>query len=447
MHIETQRIATPPMDNWKSPNREHKPTPMDMPLEERLRALEAQVARHQAPTGTTTAPNATVQQAWPPGMGMPKEPPSVARLATVSADLDAHRDQLRNAEMSLVDRIADVDDERRRATARLQKAWQTHRDEVDVQLRRHTWLIVALLTLFTALIGGALFFAYRLVDDGQLQLASEPTEIKSGLERVPASDPRPDQQDPESARLSARLDELSLTVAKLSEQWQQVETAPAPDQQPAPDAQLTAEIRQLEDRQQLAAQELASLRQALGEAKTADNERTAAIDEGIPGSEDAQPVIEPEPDTDATVNDDAPDQGTDMESAITGQGNDAQDMTSAEVETVGSVGNTGTAPSVEQRTVVISEQPFALQLVSFRSRQSLMRFANREDLPSPTYYRQETYRGRPWFVLIHSLHDTADDAANGLAQLPQGLATQVDPWIRALNEGSELMVIENPQGN
>ncbi len=77
-----------------------------------------------------------------------------------STDQVVGRDQLSDAEISLVDRIADVDDERRRATARLQKAWQTHQDEVDARLRRQGWKSAIALLLLTLVGAGIVFLAF-----------------------------------------------------------------------------------------------------------------------------------------------------------------------------------------------------------------------------------------------------------------------------------------------
>ena len=386
----------PPMNNWKSPDQKQEPISADMPLEERLRALEQQVAEHRKAADAATPPDAQGPHAWRPGMAMP-EAPAVARLATVSADLDAHRDRLHTAEMSLVDRIADVDDERRRATTRLQKAWQVHRDEVDDQLRRHTWSTVALLVLFAVLIGGALIFVYLQIGAEQQQLSSQVAEIASEMNHLSASAPEPAQQGPDPALLSARLDELSAAVATLSDKSRRIESELASNQQQAPDARLAAEIKQLEDRQQLASQELESLRETLGATQTIDEEPAQSTETATP----------------------------------------SQTTASQESDAVDPRG---------QESIIVGDQPFALQLIGFRSRNSLMEFARRNDLPARVYFREETYQGRPWFVMIHSLHESADDAAAELARLPDDLAA-LGPWIRTMSEGSELLVLDTPQSD
>jgi DamX protein len=70
----------------------------------------------------------------------------------------------------------------------------------------------------------------------------------------------------------------------------------------------------------------------------------------------------------------------------------------------------------------------------------MLDFARREPLPSEVYYREESYQGRPWFVLIHSLHARRDDAVAAISKLPSELAT-LDLWIRDLPPETELGVL------
>jgi len=62
--------------------------------------------------------------------------------APLPSDLEAEAkpfpedDSMRDMEKSLVERIADVDDDRRRTAVQLQKAFNTHRDETTAALRR-----------------------------------------------------------------------------------------------------------------------------------------------------------------------------------------------------------------------------------------------------------------------------------------------------------------------
>jgi DamX protein len=103
---------------------------------------------------------------------------------------------------------------------------------------------------------------------------------------------------------------------------------------------------------------------------------------------------------------------------------------------------TAASPDAETpKTLVVANDTYALQLIGFYSLDALLNFADRNDLPQRLYYREETANGRPWFALIHSLHK---DYASAEAQLEKLSAELValDPWIRPLDAGVELMVLE-----
>jgi DamX protein len=90
---------------------------------------------------------------------------------------------------------------------------------------------------------------------------------------------------------------------------------------------------------------------------------------------------------------------------------------------------------------VTGNDTYALQLMGFYSFQDLVDYAARVDLPDRVFYREETYRGRPWFVLIHSLHTGVRAATEERSRLPPRLA-RLDTWIRPLSEGMQLQVLE-----
>jgi DamX protein len=55
--------------------------------------------------------------------------------------------------------------------------------------------------------------------------------------------------------------------------------------------------------------------------------------------------------------------------------------------------------------------------------------------------REERFRGRPWFVLIHSLYEDRAAAQQASETLPDSLA-RLDLWIRKLPAETELDVID-----
>jgi DamX protein len=90
---------------------------------------------------------------------------------------------------------------------------------------------------------------------------------------------------------------------------------------------------------------------------------------------------------------------------------------------------------------LVEDRPFALQLIGFYSIDTMLDFARREELPSRVYFREESYQGRQWFVLIHSLHPNKSDASAAMAELPRELA-MLDLWIRNLSPETRLGILE-----
>jgi DamX protein len=97
--------------------------------------------------------------------------------------------------------------------------------------------------------------------------------------------------------------------------------------------------------------------------------------------------------------------------------------------------------SAPGETIIIDDRPYAIQLIGFFNLNSLLDFAARDDLPARVYYREENYKSRPWYVIIHSLHGSYESAAAELSRLPGDLAS-LEPWIRSMDEGAELKVLD-----
>jgi DamX protein len=81
-----------------------------------------------------------------------------------------------------------------------------------------------------------------------------------------------------------------------------------------------------------------------------------------------------------------------------------------------------------------------LQMIGFFNRGLLDAFIERSPLPAQVYVREETFRGRPWFVLIHSLHADRATARAAVEELPPELA-KLDLWIRELPGETVLEVV------
>ncbi len=97
--------------------------------------------------------------------------------------------------------------------------------------------------------------------------------------------------------------------------------------------------------------------------------------------------------------------------------------------------------SGSEKTLVVAERNYALQLIGVSDRKSLESFVVRDGLPARVYTIRRTYKDRPWHLVIHSLHENYSEAAQELSRLPSDLAT-LDPWIRPLSAGVELQIIE-----
>ncbi len=104
----------------------------------------------------------------------------------------------------------------------------------------------------------------------------------------------------------------------------------------------------------------------------------------------------------------------------------SSDSTASSTKTASSSGE----PQAEGQAAT-ADQTFALQLIGSYNRDAVLDLAARSDLPDQVFVRQETLRGRPWFVLIHSLHPSYAEAQAELGRLPADLA-RLDTWIRRL---------------
>lgn len=346
-----------------------------------------------------------------------------ARIDTLVKGLAAQEDRLRDAERSLVDRIADVDDDRRRSQGQLQRAQQSQFDEFQGALRRLGGLTTLGLLVISILAAGGGYLIHFLqtqrLEGHRGDLMGEVQTLSQELARIKGPDAQGAQQ-PEWVQ--ERLVTLSSTVDQLAAELAQ--TKPLPPVETAPPspgvAPLTDQIRRLESEQQGLVTEIQVLRQALESATLA----------GAQAPDTKKPVQSPQT------------QGVEIASDLPHPG-------------VAALGNPapGTVPDAEPRPQeagdeaeiaappppeTLAPQPsFALQLMGSYDRADLLQFAARADLPPSVYLREETLRGRPWFVLIHSLHPSYAEAEAQRNRLPGRLA-RLDTWIRNLPANSTM---------
>ena len=328
-----------------------------------------------------------------------------ARWEALAAEVAAQRERLRDQEKALVERIADVDDDRRLTSTQLQRAWQAQRDELAARLHRHGQLSALVLALTLAAGGGLLaLYAYSL--SAPASLIAEVASLRQGVQRLSGVA----RQD---AQLQERLATLSATVGEIS--TRQHRGPKPPDQGPGAEGPALAErLERLAAEQRRQSGELEALQHIVllvtgGQSSpgaTADS-HPAAANTGARPPKSAVPESGPAP----------------VPAARAATGPDTPPAT---------------PPHIAKTT--ITDRPFALQLVGGYNRDKILELAVRPDLPDPVYLRQETRRGRPWFVLIHSLHASSAEAQAALAKLPAGLRAPPG-WIRDLPRGADLEIV------
>jgi DamX protein len=441
------------------------------------------------------------------------------QIAALRADLAQHKQDLQTTETALVSRIADVDDDRRLTTNRLQRSWQTHHDEVNARLKRQNSVLLGGLLSLAVVLALGLFFAYGHLDSVRRALLAEGAQLRLDYQRlnavaaqesaiqesmrelrdsvsvlsdtldasianrdaVPApATPEPTsaaQRDPDAqtappppetmlealeavtpgpvdgeaatesadpplpetasvpptapADRDARADALEGLAPPVAEQVTQT-PAPSEDKQPAGEDTPTDGSAE-----GAAGNGTPRLESPVVPAASADPDSGLAV--SPPPSESTDPAIPPEP-TDTAANTNTPPEPVPERSAPTEDpGLEPRPGPSAST-------GTGTPQvAVADQPLLIDERPFALQLIGFYSLDSLLDFARREQLPRNVYFREESYQGRPWFVLIHSLYARDQDAKEAIEALPKELA-MLDIWVRNLTPGTTLGVVEITPG-
>ncbi len=349
-----------------------------------------------------------------------------AELRALTAGLAAQGDQLRDAERSLVDRIADVDDDRRRTQGQLQRAMQSQYEEVDARLRRQGALTTLGLILIAVLAAGGLFLLHQVQQQriGELQgdLMGEVQTLGMELGRLKELATQETQVQEKLAGLTAALDQVSAELGQTKAAPRTEAPAALPDVAP-----LVEQIARLKSDQQGLVSEIDALRETMAAATAApparsDQGKTEAIEQTPKAEatvEAAQPQVEPQ--------------------GVPGSDPGAAGEPSARAPIPEATAAATESPPFPGQAST-SERPFALQLIGSYDRAAVLALAARSDLPDSVFLRQETLRGRPWFVLIHSLHPSHAEAQAERGRLPADLA-RMDIWIRKLAPGATLQSI------
>ena len=426
------------------------------------------------------------------------------QISRIVASLNQYRQDVQKLEVSLIARIGDVDDDRRHAATRLQRTLQTQRDDLDERLKRHGSLMAMLLLLFSLLVAGTLIFFLFKLNATQEAFETQMTDLKKTLEQIDVSSRKePDPQTrAQLDRLSAALAEISRSIERLDEEAppgldldlrlqpeptsgpepepepeaeprpepeSASEPAPEPESSPesAPDPSSSPETPPSTESESESASEPESNQEPEvapappepapppsepetesapapeSETESEQTPDTLAFDETGPtpeapdiSADDAEPAPTTEPE--AESGESAPDRPvTDPESTPAPETVIAPDVPADQADTAVDALRSS---SLATHPVQVGDRPFTVQLIGFHTLEALEGFAADHVLPVVYYYRQETYQGRPWFVLIHSLHETREAAEAVVAQLPPALAN-LNIWIRRLKSETELIEV------
>ncbi len=330
------------------------------------------------------------------------EPDALHRLPTPDDPPPPAGSDMRDMEKSLVERIADVDDDRRRNAVQLRKALETHREEIRGQRRRdHTAILVL------AGIGIILLAALLL-------LFSE---------------------------LFRTRDAMSTRIAAV-EQAQQLETAPG-----TAAADMQADMDQLGDAIEAIADRLGALEDAaLQQAATAPDRNT---DTG------PTPAAEPAPDP---ASQPAHDEGLALDARLSALLEERLTSLQARIDELRAThqplrddraaGSGAEAVSDAEREVAppavsalsTDRDMVVLQLAGLPSRAAVERFIARHELPEQVYLKVDNLRGRSWYGLISGLYPDMAAAEAARDALAPDLA-RLDIWLRELPAGTPLEVL------
>lgn len=356
-----------------------------------------------------------------------------AQMARLSTSLEQQRVALKTAEAALVTRIADVDDDRRLTASQLQRTWQSHRDEMADLLKRKGAMLTAILLPFGILVAISLAYFYVRFDQSRQTLVNDVAELRHMIEQLQTQIPEGVMQ---SRLTQEKLSHLSIAIQSISASLDNIKiknvpvaVIATPIDQPFPAEPAPALIQEALTEGTPTGEPAESQPPDLAaETQTADREETADPDTRTIKLETLPPETISTPDGSSTAPDTNPitEKITPPKPVLALSEKDASDEP--------------TTPTLSER-IDVGQTPYALQLIGFFSFEELLDFARRFPLPVKVYHQEETYRGRPWFVLIHSLHASRESAHEEIARLPAELVG-LDPWVRKLAPDASLSLLQ-----
>ncbi|MBP8290143.1 MAG: SPOR domain-containing protein [Chromatiaceae bacterium] len=357
------------------------------------------------------------------------------RLTALNSALEAQANKLRDIEVALIGRIADVDDDRRRTATEVRRALDAQRDDIEEEIRRRG-LVTTTFVLFAFLVSvGAATLGLFQINTGDAKIGAQLNGIQEAVARLSTIDTAPlderlGELDQAVTRLSGdletKVDERQSGVTDLANRLKGLEEtlASQPEQPPAkPDAmQKETEERQTADTDLIAKiEEIQKAQERLGKDMLLlrDSLANTLASANLPLEQKSWTPEET---------------GTQPAEAVTVAPPAAESAPVA-------LSPPKSGPALVEDVITVGDHPQALQLISFKNLEDVRRFANRADIPSRVYYREESRRGKPWYALFYSLYQDQAAAAEAKAALPAELAA-LKPIVRQLDAGTQLQVLD-----
>ncbi|MBK1695251.1 hypothetical protein CKO09_10965 [Chromatium weissei] len=309
------------------------------------------------------------------------------RLARLTVALEQQRMALQTAEVTFATRIADMDDEQQRILSQLNKKQSAN----ETHFKRTRTILIGVLSALALITTVALTIFYIQLAQAQQQLNNDIAELRdmsNTLQRQPPDNAIQNQV------IQERLQQLSEAVAELSStQSTTTETSTSHLELPLKPALIAKPITGSEVVTKQKVETIGQLR--------VDSEKlaTSAIEHAATTSSVADSASSSSHSKNRNFN----------------------------------------AASAQQMPV--KERIYSLQLIGFFSFEELLAYTQRTSLPKEIYFQIETYHGRPWFVLIHSLHTSYASAKAAIANFPPELA-QLDVWIRKLSPNATVNLFD-----
>ncbi|AFL73883.1 SPOR domain-containing protein [Thiocystis violascens] len=474
------------MEHDKDLDRRNQPNQDDISSARHSKPLQPEAVKLASDPGEPNAPGRDI---------LKHLATQAAQMARLSTSLEQQRVDLKTAESALVSRIADVDDDRRLTASQLQRTWQSHRDEMADLLKRKGAMLTGILLLFGILVAISLAYFYVRFDQNRQTLVDEVAELRHMVGQLQTQIPEGVMQ---SRLTQDKLSHLSIAIQSISASLDNLKNVPVaaiatPIDQPVPTEPGPAPIQEeladdvpIDEPAELQPPDLAA------ETEIADRGKDALTDDA-PTDEPAElqpPDLAAETEIadrgkDASTDDAPTDEPAELqppdlaaETEIADRGKDAstddaptdKPAVAAPPETISTPDGSSTAPDIHPTTEAITspkpvlpltekeasdepaastaselidvgQTPYALQLIGFFSFEELLDFARRFPLPAKVYHQEKTYRGRPWFVLIHSLHASRESANEEIARLPAELV-KLAPWVRKLAPDDSLSLLK-----